>query len=359
MNGDDSEDTSNLEPYWMFDMRKKKEWPSEQKTKYELYKTHMRIGAVQKPDLVMDIAYTCPKQSSQKKRVIMVEIDGEDKTAQTERTDTNLNKAEFKNHPAKLALKVMQSTSVEAVLQPHTYNIRSNFYWYLKDQVDQSLFRTTNVETPSFQDILNRLGSSLSARENGLDDFHQLTKTIHVVWHMYRAHVKIAFLIYMREVHDIDIRDGLSGKRAGGTGRGTKPGDRMLDHHFFVNFVAAEMPSEIRFEHESQTAVRDYLGKKLMLQSRVRIKAFDVLESKWFDAPIMQTTSRRSNMTDWKARVSSGPLPLFPKEDSSSVPIVCATVQRVDIQGLCEIVKNAADRAFVKYDESRTPRGTR
>jgi hypothetical protein len=91
-----------------------------------------------------------------------------------------------------------------------------------------------------------------------------------------------------------------------------------------------------------------------MLQSRVRIKAFDVSASKWFDAPIMQTTSRRSNMTDWKARVSSGPLPPFPKEDSSSVPIVCATVQRVDIQGLCEIVKNAADRAFVKYDASRT-----
>jgi hypothetical protein len=28
----------------------------------------------------------------------------------------------------------------------------------------------------------------------------------------------------------------------------------------------------IRFEHDSQTAVRDYLGKKLMLQSRVRMK---------------------------------------------------------------------------------------
>jgi hypothetical protein len=128
----------------------------------------------------------------------------------------------------------------------------------------------------------------------------------------------------------------------------------MLDHHFFVNFVAAEMPTEIRFEHDSQTAVRDYLRANLMLQSRVQIKVFDVSESKWFDAPIMQTTSRRSNMTDWKARVSSGPLPLFPKEDSSSVPIVCATIQRVDIEKLCKIVKNAADRAFVKYDKSRT-----
>ncbi len=56
-----------------------------------------------------------------------------------------------------------------------------------------------------------------------------------------------------------------------------------------MNFVAAEMPTEIRFEHDSQTEVRDYLREKLMLQSRVQIKAFDVSESKWFDAPIMQT----------------------------------------------------------------------
>ena len=74
----DSEDTGNLEPYWMFDMRKKKEWPLDQKKKYELYHTHMRIGAVQKQDLVMDIAVHMPQQSSQKKRVVMVEIDGED-----------------------------------------------------------------------------------------------------------------------------------------------------------------------------------------------------------------------------------------------------------------------------------------
>ena len=80
----DSEDTGNLEPYWMFDMRKKKEWPSDQKLKCEYIKTHMAIGSVQKPDLVMDIAYTCPKQSLQKKRVVMVEIDGEDKASQTD-----------------------------------------------------------------------------------------------------------------------------------------------------------------------------------------------------------------------------------------------------------------------------------
>ncbi len=42
-------------------MRKKKEWPLDQKKKYELYHTHMRIGAVQKQDLVMDIAVHMPQ----------------------------------------------------------------------------------------------------------------------------------------------------------------------------------------------------------------------------------------------------------------------------------------------------------
>ena len=52
--------------------------------------------------------------------------------------------------------------------------------------------------------------------------------------------------------------------------------------------------------------------------------------------------------------MSSSQLPLFPKEDSTSVPITYATVQRVDIKTLCEMVKSAATNAFVKYDQSRT-----
>ncbi len=36
------------------------------------------------------------------------------------------------------------------------------------------------------------------------------------------------------------------------------------------------------------------------------------------------------------------------------MPITYVTVQRVDINTLCEMVKNAAMKAFVKYDQSRT-----
>lgn len=348
--------TQNLEPYWMFDMKGKKSWERAELLKYDYNKESMQVFPVQKPDLVMEIAYTCPKQCSQKKIVVMVEIDGEDKTSQTSRTDANMTRHDcFSNNPAKLALKLMQSTSVQAVLQQHTYNIRSNFYSYLKDAVDRSLLNTTNVEITSFQDILHRL-SKTQTRDNGLDDFHQLTRTIHIVWHMYRAHIKVAFLIYMREVHGIDMRDGLSDKRVQATAE-----DRMQDHHFFVNFTGVNIPSEIKFFDQTPLPVQTYLREKMMLQSLVKIKVFDTLEperegressSTWAGAPIMSL--QRSNMNDWSARVSSGQLPMFPKETLTSVPITYATVQRVDIKKLCEIVKEAATKAFLKYDQSRT-----
>jgi hypothetical protein len=348
--------THNLEPYWMFDMKKKTDWDRTELKKYKYNIESLRVFPVQKPDLVMEIVYTCPKQYSQKKIVVMVEIDGEDKTSQISRSDTNFARHDhFSHHPAKLAMKAMQSTSVQAVLQPHTYNIRSNFYSYLKDAVDRSLFNTTNLEITSFQDILNRLSKS-KTRDNGLDDFHQLTRTIHIVWHMYRAHIKVAFLIYMREVHGIDMRDGLNDKRVEANAK-----DRMQDHHFFVNFTGVSMPNEIKFADKAPLPVQAYLREKLMLQSLVKIKVFDTLEpgrggeestSTWAEAPVMSL--HRSNMTDWSARVSSGQIPMFPKEDSTSVPVTYATVQRVDIKALCEMVKTAATNAFVEYDRSRT-----
>jgi hypothetical protein len=123
--------TQNLEPYWMFDMKKKTDWDLTELKKYDYNTESLKVFPVQKPDLVMEIVYTCPKQYSQKKIVVrervlfictqMVEIDGEDKTSQISRSDTNFAKRDyFSDHPAKLAMKVMQSTSVQAVLQPHT-----------------------------------------------------------------------------------------------------------------------------------------------------------------------------------------------------------------------------------------------
>ena len=91
---------------------------------------------------------------------------------------------------------------------------------------------------------------------------------------MYRVHVKIAFLIYMRELHDIDIRDVLNGKRVG-----TKPDDHIQDHHVFVISPTAEIPTEIKFVNKSLATLRPYSSERLMLQSRVKIKAFKVSTS--------------------------------------------------------------------------------
>jgi hypothetical protein len=77
----------------------------------------------------------------------------------------------------------------------------------------------------------------------------------------------------MREVHGIDIRDGLSDKRVE-----ANPKDRMQDHHFFVNFTGVSMPNEIKFSDRAPLPVQAYLREKLMLQSLVKIKVFDTLQ---------------------------------------------------------------------------------
>jgi len=352
---DDKHSTDNIEPYWMFDMRNKKEWSEYQLKGYEYNQKSTFITPIQKPDMVMEITYTCPKLYFQKKIIVMVEIDGEDKTYQIERTNENSTRHDyFKINPAKLALKLMQSTSVQAVLQPHTYNIRTNFYSYLKQIVDRSLQNTTNFEIPSFQDILNRLTKS-NLEDSGLDDFHQLTRTIHIIWHLFRAHVKVAFLIYMREVHEIDIRDGLSANNTN-----DQLNDNMKDHFFFINFTGNNIPDELSFTDKMSKSIRKYLENKLMLQSTVKIKVFDMTEgntqgsliqSKWTDAPIMST--KNSNMKDWKARICSGKIPNLPNEDTTSVPVTYATIQRVNMNKLCEIVKKAASKSFISYSTSR------
>ena len=354
--GDEKSSTDNIEPYWMFDMRNKKEWSEYQLKGYEYNQKSIVITPIQKPDMVMEITYTCPKLYFQKKRIVMVEIDGEDKTYQIDRNEENSTRHDyFKINPAKLALKLMQSTSVQAALQPHTYNIRTNFYSYLKQIVDRSLQNTTNFEIPSFQEILNRLSNS-NLQDSGLDDFHQLTRTIHVVWHIFRAHVKVAYLIYMREVHEIDIRDGFSESNMN-----NQLDENMKDHLFFINFTGNNIPDELSFTDKMSESIRKYLENKLMLQSTVKIKVFDMTErdtkgsliqSKWTDAPIMST--KTSNMKDWTARICSGKIPNLPNEDTTSVPVTYATIQRVNMNKLCEIVKKVASKSFISYSTSRS-----
>jgi hypothetical protein len=61
-------------------------------------------------------------------------------------------------------------------------------------------------------------------------------------------------------------------------------------------------------------------------------------------------------MREWTAKVRTMPLPNFPYEESSFMPIACATVQRVNMSKLCEIVKKAAKEAADAYIDARTLR---
>lgn len=333
-----------LEPYWMFDLHDHSKWGKTEQEKYKFETVDSMCSPQQKPDVVMEITYTIPKRSTQKKIVVIAEIDGSDKTIKKS------DNGSIVYNPAKLAVKAMQSTSVQAVLQEDTYHIRSNLYWYLKSKVDRSLLDTTNVEVPNIQEILKRYESTDEAH---IGEFQKMTRVVHVLWHLYHAHVKIAFLVFMKEVHNIDVRDALIEKTA--TSREIKTEERMMDHHFFINFTTPHIPHQLKFiENTSDTpdSVSQWLKENFMLQSRIKIKCFEENTSSWVDAPIMQTSTQRSNMNNWSARVSSGEIPLFPKERATSVPIICATIQRVNMDKLCEVITEAANAAFKMYKES-------
>ncbi len=144
----------------MYDLHDKRKLKPTQQTAYKFQTGEMVGTPTQKPDVVLEITYKRQKHTTPKKIVVIVEIDGEDKTYQTA-TDS------VKKHPVKLAVKVMQSTSVQAALQENSYHIRSNLYWYLKSKVDISLLGTTNVNIPDFQELMRRLQRSfLRARGN-------------------------------------------------------------------------------------------------------------------------------------------------------------------------------------------------
>ena len=164
---------------------------------------------------------------------------------------------------------------------------------------------------------------------------------VHWVHNLFLAHVKIAFLIHMREVHNIDMlcsdaRDV-----------------RMRDHFFFVNFPGYYLPTELVFQHKCPVVQREWLEEHLMLLSRVQIKCHDGSKSMWASAPVMNASSSHAKMKDWKASVRSTPLPAFPYEKDTFMPVACATAQRVDMHELCKIITGAAADASKKYLAAR------
>ena len=82
-----------------------------------------------------------------------------------------------------------------------------------------------------------------------------------------------------------------------------------------------------------------------MLLTRPKIKCVEDGKSTWKYAPVVNASSRHASMHEWTAKVRSIPVPDFPYEESSFMPIACATVQRVNMSKLCEIVKAAASSA--------------
>ena len=241
----------------------------------------------------------------------------------------------------------MSSTSVQAVLQPETYHIRSNLSEYLTDQIQKSLMATTNVELPDFQAFLKSLQND--SNRTDLDTF---LKAVHWVHHLFLAHVKIAFLIHMREVHGIDMLCSDARDM------------RMPDHYFFINFTGYHLPNELVFLDRLSAPTTEWLESKLMLltrfrpchqifyRHRVKIKCnVNGTESVWVweEAPVVTANSRHASMRNWTANVRSMPLPNFPYKESSFMPVACATVQRVNMSKLCEIVKTAASQALGEY----------
>lgn len=302
---------------------------SQMQRAYGYWVKHRTCNHLDKPDLVLKLGYFCEETGLFKQRSVIAEIDGHDKTVRPTYA-SNVDSI-------KLALKLMTSTSAQAVLQPETYHIRSNLSSYLRNEIVQSVLAVTNVHLPDFQEFLEGL-------HNQSKDYSELVtfqNAIHWVHHLFLAHVKIAFLIHMREMHNIDMLCEDTRNK------------RMQDHFFFINFSGSHLPTELVFEHNCPVAARLWLQERLMFLTRVKIKCNGGNQSKWKFAPVVNASSEHAQMKTWKAGVRSMQVPAFPYEETSMMPIACATTQRVDMRKLCEIVVQAATEAACAYIDAR------
>jgi hypothetical protein len=125
---------------------------------YGFMKKHRLCSGNDKPDVVLKVGYFSKKTGLFKQRCVIAEIDGHDKTKKPNPDGKNVDSI-------KLAQKLMSSTSVQAVLQPETYHIRSNLHQYLIDFMKNSLLATTNVELPDFEEFIKTLSSSGKSNE--------------------------------------------------------------------------------------------------------------------------------------------------------------------------------------------------
>lgn len=272
------------------------------------------------PDLILSLGYFSEETGLYLRRCVVCEIETDQK--ETKRSDI------------KLALKLMTSTSAQACLQDETYHIRSNFRNYSTQKILNSLLSTTNVELPEFQNFLDTL--DLKGEKD------TVTQGIHLVHHMFLSHVKVAFLIHMRVLHGIDML----------TTDEKKPD--MRDHHFFVNYEGINLPNALYFQDTEnfKPTLRNWLESENMLHARVKIKCCEDEQILWKPAPVVNASSSNASMQKWSAAVRCMHMVDFPFEEISFMPIACATVQRVNMAGLKNIVDVACSETIRDYQEA-------
>jgi hypothetical protein len=329
---------NELEPYWRFAWRAD-DWAKWQCGKETAYmQQHKMCNLMERPDLILEIGYLCADSGQIIKRVVICEIDGENKTKNKDQPNEDIStKIRRQDDPIKLALKLMSSTSAQLALQPETYHIRANYVWYDVAQIERSLTSTTAFELPEFDALIRTYTDRLSA------DYETIHHAIHFMHHMFTAHVKIAFLIHMLTVYGIDVRSS------------DEQDKRMRNNCFFVNFQASYIPEELSFEHRMPQEAKAWLQSKKMLHTRVLVKTYNTTERKaeWKQAPVMSASSDRSAMKTWCARITRANMPNFPFETRSVVQVVNAVIQRVDMKELIKLVSKAAADALNAYEQSR------
>ena len=344
----------NLQPYWTFGLDSgqiNKLVEGIPKDRRELCKTmyttlhngYQWVGQGGKSDLVMEAVYISARTGIVHKRVIIAEVDGEDKTVYSASDESK--------HSVKLAYKLMTGSGIQQYIQPETYNIRSNFNKYLEFQLEKAMLSTTSVQIPTFQEVLDQLQPGVQQ-----SDYTTLLKCINLVLHMYAAHVQVAFYILMKEMYDIDLNflmeDTMNQEQ-----RKRMQDSRYLDHHFFINFTGDNIPDSLCFESKIAEDVKTWLKEKFMFQKRTSIKIYDTNDAlhpeKWVVAPVVLADSPRSAMRTWKAKISNRLFPEIPGSKLFAIPISITSIQRVNMSDLCMVIKRAADRAYTAFCEGQ------
>ena len=106
---------------------------------------------------------------------------------------------------------------------------------------------------------------------------------------MYIAHVKVAFYIYMFETYDIDLLPKLDNPFMYSQDvQMQENSSQMRYKHFFINFQAYNIPTELNFCDSMDTHVKEYCNENDQVSALQQ-------------APVMDAHSTRSNMHDWTA----------------------------------------------------------